>query len=83
MKDVGTYHIRLRGSLGEAEINAFSPLQMVLVQRGCTGTLFRVEADQAGMIGLMRHLHGLGLVLVSVQREDLRAGAPGFWQRQP
>ena len=30
--------------------------------------LFTVCTDQAGVVGLMRHLHGLGLVLLSIRR---------------
>ena len=70
MKDVGTYLIRLHGPVDQGEINALSPLRLVLVQTSDAIALFCVEADQAGLIGLMRHLHGLGLRLVSMQRMD-------------
>jgi hypothetical protein len=32
-------------------------------------TLFTVCTDQSGLIGLMRHLHGLGFVFLSVNCE--------------
>jgi hypothetical protein len=34
------------------------------------GTLFSVTTDQSGLIGLLRHLHGLGLLFLSAGRED-------------
>ena len=34
-----------------------------------SSTLVAVCTDQSGLIGLMRHLHGRGLVLLSVHRE--------------
>jgi hypothetical protein len=94
MNDVCTYHIQLRGHVDEGDINATSPLQMMVVQveadkehpvdKGYpyTATLITICADQAGLIGLLRHLHGLGFVFLSVSRvdkdipigTDLRAG---------
>jgi hypothetical protein len=34
-------------------------------------TLLTVRTDQSGMIGLIRHLHGLGLMLLSVNCQEL------------
>jgi hypothetical protein len=34
-------------------------------------TLSDVIADQAGLVGLIRHLHGMGVVLLSVERHAL------------
>jgi hypothetical protein len=34
-----------------------------------SSTLVTVRTDQSGLIGLMRHLHGRGLVFLSVYRE--------------
>jgi hypothetical protein len=70
MNDMCTYHIQLRGQVDEGEINAMSPLQMTVQRADTTATLFTVRTDQSGLIGLMRHLHGLGFVLVSVSRAD-------------
>jgi hypothetical protein len=46
-----------------------NPLQMVRVQGNSAVTHFSVNADQSGLIGLMRHLHGLGFVFLSVECE--------------
>ncbi len=76
MNDICLYTISIRGQVDLDEINAMSPLQMtagtpLTAPEGSTGwTHFSVCTDQSGMIGLMRHLHGLGLVFLSVQREE-------------
>jgi len=70
MNDICTYYIRLHGQVGEGEVNAMTPLRMALERVEAGVTLFSVSADQSGLIGLLRHLHGLGLVVMSVQRID-------------
>lgn len=67
MHDRGIYFIQLGGQVDEGEINAMSPLQMTLVRADTAATLLTVDTDQSGLIGLVRHLHGLGLTLLSVQ----------------
>jgi hypothetical protein len=69
MHDVCTYQIEVRGQVDENVINAMSPLQMTVVRVDTVATLFTVCADQSGFIGLIRHLHGRGFVLLSVYRE--------------
>ena len=39
------------------------------VQAEAATTRVTVSTDQAGLIGLMRHLHGLGFQFLSVNRE--------------
>ena len=70
MDDIGTYHIQLRGRVDEDEINTMSPLQMTVKERNAVSTLLTINTDQSGLIGLMRHLHGLGFVFLSVERES-------------
>ncbi len=69
MNDICAYHIRLRGQVDEAEINAMSPLHLAVEQVDPDTTLFAIRTDQSGLIGLMRHLHGLGFLILSVERE--------------
>jgi hypothetical protein len=69
MHDICTYHIEVRGQVDENDLNANSPLQMTVVRGNTATTLFTICADQSGLIGLMRHLHGRGFVLLSVIRE--------------
>ena len=69
------YQIEVHGQVDESDLNAMSPLQIAMLQADAdeehpyAATLFAIYADQSGLIGLMRHLHGRGLVLLSVTRE--------------
>ena len=64
-----TYRIEVQGQVDENAFNATSPLQMTVVRRDTATTLFTICADQSCLIGLIRHLHGRGFVLMSVTRE--------------
>ncbi len=68
MNDVCTYLIHLHGHLDEDEINALSPLRVTVDRCDAGDTLLTAHTDQAGLIGLLRHLHGLGYILVSLNR---------------
>ena len=67
-----TYQIIMAGQVDADDLNVMSPLhiQQMRVEAGCGGierTVFSVCSDQSGLIGLLRHLHARGLVLLSVQ----------------
>jgi hypothetical protein len=68
MYDNCTYILQLHGQASESEINALAPLLLAVERSGPGDTWFSVRTDQSGLIGLMRHLHGLGFVFLSVQR---------------
>jgi hypothetical protein len=71
------YTIQLLGQVNDRELNALSPLQMHIEQAGPRVTLVSVCTDQSGIIGLIRHLHNLGLVFLSLRRADADlAGLP-------
>jgi hypothetical protein len=69
MNDLFTYHIRLGGRLTVDDLNAMSPLSVTVERSEAATTLLSVCTDQSGLIGLMRHLHGLGCVFLSVIAE--------------
>jgi hypothetical protein len=75
MHDICTYHVEVRGQVDEKTFNATSPLQMTVVrvdadeEHPYAATLFTIRTDQSGLIGLIRHLHGRGFVLLSVTCE--------------
>lgn len=75
MNDLCAYTIQLRGQVSESEINALVPLRLAAaesdVQAGTGATRFTLRSDQSGLIGLMRSLHGLGFIILSVNREEL------------
>lgn len=65
MKDTRLYLIHLDGQVDEETINANSPIKALVTQMQ-TFTQCSVRTDQSGLIGLLRHLHARGLVLLSV-----------------
>lgn len=69
MDDICTYLIQLCGQVNESDLNAMSPIQMTVVRVDTAATLFTICTDQSGLIGLLRHLHGRGFVLLSVNCE--------------
>ena len=69
MDDIRTYQIEVRGQVDENELNATSPIQMTVVRMDTALTLFTIYTDQSGLVGLIRHLHGRGLELLSITRE--------------
>jgi len=68
MDDVCVYQIRIYEQMGAAEIERFAPPDLQLEPAGNNTTLLSVRSDQAGLIGLIRQLHGLGFTLLSIQR---------------
>jgi hypothetical protein len=70
MQQVCTYTIIVRGEVREFDLNAPGPREMTVVRRGPAATVLVTRADQSGLVGLLRHLHGRGFVLLSVTRED-------------
>jgi hypothetical protein len=66
IEDVRTYKIQFHGQVEEEDINTTSPVRLTIEHIDETSTFATLRADQSGMIGLIRHLHGLGLVLLSI-----------------
>jgi len=75
MDDTCTYQIEVRGQAAENNLNAMSPFHLTVVQVGAdeqhpdASMLLAVHTDQSGLIGLLRHLHTRGHVLLSMHRE--------------
>ena len=74
MNDLCRYTLQLRGLVSEGEINALSPLQMTAEQTETEITRLTFSADQSGLVGLLRHLHGLGFVILAMNRVDHKEG---------
>jgi hypothetical protein len=64
------YHIALHGQVDEGEVNEMSPLHLERETGDSMVTQFSVATDQSGLLGLMRHLHNLGYVFNSLNREQ-------------
>ncbi len=77
MNDVYIYHLTLEGQMEETAINASSPQSIRVESCEAAGTRLRICTDQAGLIGLLRHLHGHGFVLLAVQRISSSAATKG------
>ncbi len=71
MNDICSYTILLRGQVSESEINVQGPLQVKVPQAGprCTQLVF--TSDQSGLVGLIGYLHGLGFIILSVERNEI------------
>lgn len=75
MNDICTYLIEVHGQVDEGEMNAGSPLYTTVESAGTAATLLTICTDQSGLIGLMRHLHGMGFVFLSVNRTEIKGAA--------
>ena len=69
MDNVCTYQIAVQDGIDEKACNASSPLRMTVVRVDPAATRLEVSADQAGLIGLLRHLHQQGYLLLSIYRQ--------------
>jgi hypothetical protein len=70
MDDDCTYRIEVQGRANEDDLNAASPFQMTVVHADAKSTRLAIRTDQSGLIGLLRYLHGRGLMLLSVTCEQ-------------
>ena len=67
MDAVRDYEIFLAGELEDAGRLADGPVQTAVLRADEHITVIAVRADQSGLIGMLRHLHGRGLVIRSVR----------------
>ncbi len=70
MNDICTYLIQLHGQVDQDELNALSPLHVTVERVDQASVRLIACTDQAGLIGLLRHLHGLGFVFLSMTRVE-------------
>jgi hypothetical protein len=70
MNDLCRYRVQVAGQVDEHEVNATSPLEIKVERDAAESTWLSVHTDQSGLIGLMRHLHGLGFVFLCVDRAE-------------
>jgi hypothetical protein len=68
MQDAFTYYIEVQGQVEEKNFNTRSPYRITGVQAIADKTFFTISADQSGLIGLVRHLHQQGYVILSMHR---------------
>lgn len=70
MHDICTYRILIGDGLNEQTFNAGSPLRVAAAPLGVEETLLTVRADQAAVVGLLRHLHQQGFLLLCICRDQ-------------
>ncbi len=69
VSDFCKYRIQVAGGVEEGKLNASSPLELKVERIEADSTWLCIDIDQSGFIGLLRHLHGLGFVFLSMDRE--------------
>jgi hypothetical protein len=71
--------IKIQGNAGDGLAEWFGPLTSTRIDDGDPPTtlLSGIVTDQAGLVGLIRRLHGLGIVLLSVERSIADNGVEG------
>ncbi len=64
------YEIMVKGEIDMSWLTGWGEVgvQPEIIGDGHQSTLFKIVTDQAGLVGLIRRLHGLGVVLVSVRQ---------------
>ena len=68
MQETYTYHIEVQGQVDEKDFNRTSPLRVTVKRTDSATTSLTLHADQSGLVGLIRHLHHQGFVLLSMSR---------------
>lgn len=69
LQNTYTYQIEVEGRINEKTFNAASPIQIRVENMQYSTTLLTVYTDQSGIIGLLRHLHRQGFVLIVLKRQ--------------
>jgi hypothetical protein len=65
------YTIKVEGTIDPTLADWCGPLTLAPTQGPDGATITAISgivADQAGLVGIIRHLHGLGIVLLTVER---------------
>ncbi|MFN8473359.1 MAG: hypothetical protein U0822_14310 [Anaerolineae bacterium] len=67
-----SYSVRVQGPVDPELLDECAPVAIGRVEADAeqTTTLSGIVTDQAGLVGLIRRLHGLGLTLVAIERMD-------------
>jgi hypothetical protein len=71
-----SYEIKVYGQLDDSWLGLFGEGEIqseILEDDGQVTTISNVLMDQTGLVGLIRRLHGHGIVLVSIRLSDVAA----------
>lgn len=72
MHKLYVYQIGVKGEMDETAFNLTSPLQITDLEVSAAGTQFTTFTDQSGLIGLLRHLHTQGFILLFFRSTDIQ-----------
>ena len=61
------YRVTLRGQIDEEFVEAYCPPETVLAYEGEAAILSNIHADQSAVVGLVRHLHNLGCIILALE----------------
>jgi len=74
LNSLNRYEIKVCGQLDESWLSLFGDAETkseILENEVRVTTVSNILMDQAGLVGLIRRLHGLGIVLISIRQVDL------------
>jgi hypothetical protein len=74
MTDHCSYRIILRWLVSESDLADTGPLAVTIEPAKPGETLLILCTDQSGLVGFMRHLHGLGFIVQSIIRLEIEGG---------
>ena len=67
------YEIKIYGQMGDSWLGWLGEAKAhveVLADNSQVTTISNIVMDQAGLVGLIRRLHGLGIVLISIRQVE-------------
>lgn len=70
MQENHFYQIEVQGQVDEKDFNATSPLRVKAIQTESATTLISTYTDQSGIVGLIRHIHHQGFVVLTFLLQD-------------
>jgi len=66
-QDQRIYCITLQGGVDEEFVAAYCPTGTTLTHAGDVIRLANIHADQTSIVGLVRHLHNLGCIILALE----------------
>ncbi len=75
-QDISSYTLKLSGTLDDDFVISFCPSETIVLRENETTSLSNIRTDQSGIIGLIRNLHNLGCVILSLNSESIYLEIP-------
>ncbi len=70
-QDLRSYTLKLSGTLDDDFVTSFCPSETIVLRENGMTSLSNIRADQSGIIGLIRNLHNLGCVILSLNSQSI------------